>query len=144
MCARHERSATKRPQRCELAVKAAQQEAQLKAAKLKQKQPESPDAKKAAEFLQARIAFVGLLNAAYQKQGYLLRVEANGPDKRTLELSSLLFWEGSQTMEAALDVLEDKDVYAGVKNCRFNRVVFTGDKFSIEYSITSGIARRIK
>jgi hypothetical protein len=109
----------------------------------RQKQAESADAKNAAEFLNARIAFVGFLNAAYRKQGYRLLVQANGPDKRTLEISSSLLWGGSQTMEAALQVLTD-DIYANVKHCRFTKVVFTGDDFSVEYSITDGAARRIR
>jgi hypothetical protein len=108
------------------------------------KQAESSDAKKAAEFLKARIAFVGFLNAAYQKQGYRLLVQANGPDKRTLEISSALLWEGSQTMEAALEVLTDDDIYANVKHLRFTKIVFTGYDFSTSYSIADGIARRIR
>jgi hypothetical protein len=113
-------------------------------AKPKEKQVESSDIKKAAEFLRARIAFVGFLNSAYQKRGYRLRVEANGPEKRTLELSSGFMWEGSQTMEAALEVLEDAGVYANVKNCRFTKVIFAGNDFSIAYSIAAGRAQRIK
>ena len=112
--------------------------------KPKQKQAESTDTKKAAGFLRARVAFAGLLTAAYQKLGYRLRVEANGSDKRTLEISSALLAEGSHTMEAALEVLEDADIFANVKNCRFTKVLFTGGSFSIEYSIAEGKARRTK
>jgi hypothetical protein len=112
-------------------------------AKPTQKQA-APSDTKADGFLKARIAFAEFLNAAYQKQGRRLSVEANGPNKRTLELRSALLYEGSHTMEAALEVLEDADIYANVKHCGFTRVVFTGDRFSIEYSITDGVARRIR
>jgi hypothetical protein len=113
-------------------------------AKPTEKQAGTSDSKKAAGFLNARIAFAGLLDAAYHKLSYFLRVQATGPDKRTLELHSVLMSEGSHTMEAALEVLTDADVFANVKHSQFTKIVFSSDEFSIEYSITNGIARRIR
>jgi hypothetical protein len=92
----------------------------------------------------ARTAFAGFLTAAYKKLGYIIQVEANGPNKATLELKSMLFWEGSQTMEAALEVLEDFEFFKAIKNLKFSRVLFTSDKFSVEYSVTNGLARQVK
>jgi hypothetical protein len=105
-----------------------QETRQLKEAQEKKKFDEAPtDAK-------ARIQFGKVIQTAYQSDGRLMAVFATGDNYETLELSSALIFEGSNTLAAAQETVaaETMDM---ARKLGFKRILIKGTRYSVSYVV---------
>jgi hypothetical protein len=98
--------------------------------------------------LGARVAFAGMITAAYQALGFHMVAEAVGPDKRILQLTSEMLPTGSMSSPllskrvfgAAMEVITDQDFLTMVKHSRFSVIkIGTMSTTLVVYDVSTGL-----
>jgi hypothetical protein len=74
----------------------------------------------------AREAYVQFLQTFFEKQGRLIGVSASGAEKTTLQLSSTIISEGSNTLAAAREVVESPEMVMLIWKSGFKDVIIRG------------------
>jgi hypothetical protein len=82
----------------------------------------------------ARINFGKVIEAAYQSDGRRMSVSATGDNFDTLELSSALIFEGSNTLAAAQEILATETMDMARK-LGFKRILIKGTGYSVSYLV---------
>lgn len=101
----------------------------------KQTRPETAAAKKVQEFVGARIAYAGFLNAFFQREGRLIHVEAAGDNQQTLDVYSGLIADGTYTLVAARETVNSSEAITALRLCRFTKVIIRGSHYSEAYAV---------
>lgn len=99
--------------------------------------PSSPVAKEPlSRAAQARVDLADSLQAALRRQGRLLAVSATGDKYDTLEFSSGLIFEGSNTLQAVhRETLLCDDCLLLYKKLGFKQIVIRGSEYHLAYSL---------
>lgn len=87
------------------------------------------------EFVGARIAYAGFLNAFFKREDRFIHVEATGDNHQTLDVFSILIAEGTYTLDAAKETVNSPEAVTALKQCRFTKVVIHGDDYSETYVV---------
>ncbi len=120
-------------------IKEAQEEsAKYTAIKKAEEQAKADEEMKKYEALpsevKARIAFGRVIEAAFQAEGRRMSVHASGEKFDTLEISSVLIFEGSHTLDAAQGIF-GSDTMQRMKKLKFKRIQISGSRYSQSYPL---------